>query len=329
MDSRGSRQQMRTTSTPGDNEYKIRADKVKVEGWTYKEDPPETKRCRFCNKTLYHYGFSLPFGGREKEVFKWIEEPERCDCEKAAAYWKQVEIEEAAARAEEERKKEAERLQKKINKLIKDSGIRGRFLTRTFENFETDELNVRAYEIAVRYADAFSALLPTRNRETGRTDPPAKERNGLMIIGSYGTGKTHLAVAIANKLIAKGTPVICMTMIDLLARIKQTFDKHDEATEAEIMRIYEEVPLLVIDDIGSEQPTDWGSTKIFAIVNARYEAYMPTIVTTNYAGDELIRRMTPTLNGRPLDSRNAEKTLDRLKEMCIGIEMNWESWRSR
>lgn len=50
---------------------------------------------------------------------------------------------------------------------------------------------------------------------------------------------------------------------------------------------------------------------------------MPTIVTTNYAGDELIRRMTPTgSNGRPMDSRNAEKTLDRLKEMCIGIEMN-------
>lgn len=47
-------------------------------------------------------------------------------------------------------------------------------------------------------------------------------------------------------------------------------------------------------------------------------------------GDDLIRRMTPIgPNGRPLDSRNAEKTLDRLYEMCVGIEMNWESWRSR
>jgi DNA replication protein DnaC len=121
-----------------------------------------------------------------------------------------------------------------------------------------------------------------------------------------------------------------MTMIDLLARIKQTFDRSDNTTEAEVMKIYEEVPLLVIDDMGSEQPSEWGSTKIFAIVNARYEAYMPTVITTNYAGDELVRRMTPTgPNGRLLDSRNAAKTVDRLNEMCIGIVMNWDSWRSR
>ncbi len=150
------------------------------------------------------------------------------------------------------------------------------------------------------------------------------------ILGVTRNTITNLATAISNQLIREGIPVICMTMIDLLARIKQTFDRSDEATEAEIMKIYEEVPLLVIDDIGSEQPSEWGSTKIFAIINARYEAYMPTIVTTNYAGDELIRRMTPIgPNGRPMDSRNAEKTLDRLKEMCVGIEMNWESWRPR
>ena len=53
-----------------------------------------------------------------------------------------------------------------------------------------------------------------------------------------------------------------MTMIDLLARIKQTFDRSDNTTEAE-MKIYEERSLLVIDDIiGSEQPSEWGSTKI-------------------------------------------------------------------
>ena len=202
-------------------------------------------------------------------------------------------------------------------------------MNRTFERFEVNEVNRKAFETAKRYADNFQAMLPRKSPD-GIVEPPKIECNGLLITGNYGTGKTHLAAAISNQLIREGIPVICMTMIDLLAKIKQTFDRSDDATEAEIMKIYEEVPLLVIDDIGSEQPTEWGSTKIFSIINARYEAYMPVIVTTNYAGDELIKRMTPIgPNGRPLDSRNAEKTLDRLKEMCVGIEMNWESWRSR
>jgi len=309
------------------NRFQVRSDQAIAEGWRYNEDPPEPKKCEYCGKTLYHFGLTNPL--QHKQIFMWMPEPERCDCKQAQQHWAKVEAEKKAAKEEKKRREEAERLQRKINKLIKDSGIRGRFLNRTFERFEVNEVNRKAYEVAKYYADNFKAMLPRKGQD-GIVEPPETECNGLFITGSYGTGKTHLAAAISNQLIMEGIPVICMTMIDLLAKIKQTFDRNDEATEAEIMKIYEEVPLLVIDDIGSEQPTEWGSTKIFSIINARYEAYMPVIVTTNYAGDELVRRMTPIgPNGRPLDSRNAEKTLDRLKEMCVGIEMNWESWRSR
>lgn len=312
-----------------DNRFQIRSDQAIAEEWKWNEEPPEPKHCEFCGKTLYHFGIISPM--QHKQIFIWLKVPEQCDCEKARAYWAKVEAERIAAEEEKKRKEEAAWMQQKINRLIKNSGIRGRFLNRTFERFEIDQYNQKAYEVAKSYADNFPAMLPKKLKDgTGYIEPPELERNGLFITGSYGTGKTHIATAISNQLINGGIPVICMTMIDLLARIKQTFDRSDNTTEAEIMKIYEEVPLLVIDDIGSEQPSEWGSTKIFAIVNARYEAYMPTIVTTNYAGDELIRRITPTgSNGRPLDSRNAEKTLDRLKEMCVGIEMNWESWRSR
>jgi DNA replication protein DnaC len=316
-----------TEESEARNQFQIRSDQAIAEGWRYNEDPPEPKKCEYCGKTLYHYGLINPL--QTKQIFIWMPEPEHCDCERAQRYWAKVEADKKAAEEEKRRREEQERLQQKINKLIKDSGIRGRFLNRTFERFEVNEVNRQAYEVAKNYADNFRAMLPKKG-PNGIVQPPEIERNGLFITGSYGTGKTHLAAAISNQLIREGIPVICMTMIDLLARIKQTFDRSDEATEAEIMKIYEEVPLLVIDDIGSEQPSEWGTTKIFAIINARYEAYMPTIVTTNYAGDDLIRRMTPIgPNGRPLDSRNAEKTLDRLYEMCVGIEMNWESWRSR
>jgi DNA replication protein DnaC len=331
MPSQDLKQSTTTTSSEEDkkNRYQITSNQAKEEGWNWNEDPPEPKSCEFCGKTLYHIGIISPL--QNKQVFTWLKEPEHCDCKEAQTYWAKVEAERIAAEEEKKRQEEAMRIQRKISKLVKDSGIRGRFLNRTFERFEIDEKNKRAYQAAKWYADNFPAMLPKKNKDgSGHISPPEKERNGLLITGNYGTGKTHLVTAISNQLIAGGIPVICMTMIDLLARIKQTFDRSDNATEADIMKIYEEVPLLVIDDIGSEQPSEWGSTKIFAIVNSRYEAYMPTIVTTNYAGDELIRRMTPTgSNGRPMDSRNAEKTLDRLKEMCIGIEMNWDSWRSR
>lgn len=322
-----SEQKNSTFTEKNEEQFKVRSDVAIAEGWAYNEAPPEPKKCVYCGQPLYHYGMVNPLRKGQKHIYLWLPEPERCTCTQAQKYWQQVDAEKKAEEEERKRREEQRRIQERVNKLIKDSGIRGRFLNRTFDTFQVNEVNKHAYKVSKEYADNFSAMLPRKNSD-GMILPPEKEPNGLFISGSYGTGKTHLAAAISNQLLREGVPVICMTMIDLLARIKQTYDRSDEATEADIMRIYEEVPLLVIDDIGSEQPTEWGATTIYAIINARYEAYMPVVVTTNYAGDELIRRMTPIgPSGRPLSSKNAEKTVDRLYEMCAGVEMNWESWR--
>lgn len=302
--------------------YHIRSDRAIAEGWLMSKPAPEPTKCQYCGRTLCYYGLKN-FTGKH-EIFIWLEEPEHCTCEKAQEYWR----EQARLKEEKKRQEAQERIQQRVARLIKDSGIRGRFANRTFERFEVNEINRRAYEKCKRYADSFPIMLPTKD-ERGNVTPPQKERNGLFISGTYGTGKTHLACSIANQLMRGGTPVICMTMIDLLAKIKNTFDTSENATEAAMMRLYEDVPLLIIDDMGSEQATEWGITRIYSIINARYEAYMPTIVTTNYTGEELIRRMTPSYGGKPGDMRNAEKTLDRLREMCVGIEMSWESWRTK
>jgi len=302
-------------------ECTIHPNEAKARGYTYNQEPPPPEKCPFCGQLLYHYGAIIP--GID-HVFTWFTDPEPCSCRQAQEYRRQQEQARQAQEAAAQRKKEQERIQSRVEKLIQDSGIRGRFQNRTFERFEINRENRRAYQAAKRYADSFDIMIPAKN-EMGRVTPPAKERNGLFISGTKGTGKTHLAVSIANQLIRKGTPVICMTMIDLLSRIKQTFRKAEGATEAEIMRIYEEVPLLIIDDIGTEQPTKWGITQIYAIINARYEGYMPTIITTNYSGADLIRRMTPDGD----DGYTAEKTISRLQEMCSGIEMTWEDWRAK
>ena len=83
---------------------------------------------------------------------------------------------------------------------------------------------------------------------------------------------------------------------------------------------------MVGDGSGEEPPTEWAISTVYNIINGRYEAYLPTIVTTNYDTEALIDRMTPR---ESRDSMTARATIDRLMEMCRGITLTGQSWRSR
>ena len=115
-----------------------------------------------------------------------------------------------------------------------------------------------------------------------------------------------------------------MTMIDLLARIRKTFNR-EGVDESEVLSLYKKVPLLIIDDIGKEPPTEWAISTIYNIITGRYEAYLPIIITTNYDSKTLVARMTPQTTH---DSITAEATIDRLNEMCRVVILNGNSWRA-
>lgn len=276
-------------------------------------DPPAPVTCIYCGATRYTKGMRI--GNR---VIWMPYGPERCTCPEAVADYEKAEAERLAKEEAERKASEAYMLRERIRKIIGESGMGERFLRRTFETFEVTKENQKAYTIAKNYADNFEKLLPKQGQ-------PEPGRNGLFIAGPAGTGKTHIAAAIANQLIHQGRPVICMTMIDLLARIRKTFNR-EGIDESEVLSLYKKVPLLIIDDIGKEPPTEWAISTIYNIINGRYEAYLPTIVTTNYDDKTLVERMTPKASG---DSVTAEATIDRLMEMCIGVVMTGPSWRQK
>lgn len=273
---------------------------------------PEPEICEFCGATLYHNGIVM--GNR----VLWTPVVTHCTCPGAVAAYEAAEEQRKAQERAEREAAESRKFQERVKRVVGESGMGERFQRRTFDTFiETGE-NRRALAACRRYAEGFDNLLPKRGQ-------PEPGRNGLFISGPPGTGKTHLAAAIANFLLSRGRAVICMTMIDLLERIKRTFNKTG-ADEAEVLQIYKTVPLLVIDDIGKEPPTEWAISTVYNIINSRYEAYLPTVITTNYAPDELINRMTPRTTG---DSTTARATIDRLLEMCNGISLTGKSWRGR
>ena len=145
----------------------------------------------------------------------------------------------------------------------------------------------------------------------------------MYIEGSYGTGKTHLAAAIALQLIEAGVPVICKTSIDLLTDIKRSFDSHD-ISEDSVLRAYKEVDLLVIDDLGKEQVTEWSISTLYNILNDRYEDMRPTIITTNFGSDDLIAVETP----KGSNGSRIKAIVSRLREVSTVLTMVGEDYRS-
>lgn len=300
------------------NSYTVYGDETdRLKRFPKATPPPPPVKCEFCGKTLYAYGFTLG------ESIHWMVGHEACNCQKAI---EKAEREEAERQAEERRKQEEERnrqIQAQVNRIVGASGIGARFRLRTFETFELTEENKKAAFLCQKYADTFKEKLPTNGKNPGR--------NGLFITGPKGTGKTHLVAAIANKLMNQRIPVICMTMIDLLERIKSTYTDARQRfgsyyDAADVLDAYTAVSLLIIDDLGKEQATEWAIAKIYAIINARYEALMPTIITTNYSEAELIKRLTPKETGDPT---TADAAIDRLREMCGVIVTTGESWRTK
>ena len=289
-----------------DNNNFITPTQAQERGIHWKQPPPATGKCEYCGKTLEPRG--LVFGDT---IAIWNPVLPRCDCEQATAYWQEQDRQAAEEAQREAEIKRRRAMQRRVEQLLGQSGIKKRFQQRTFPNFRTDTPGRKKnYGIAKEYADNW-----VYHQARG---------DGLDIEGTNGTGKTHLAAAIALQLIHEGVPVICKTSSDLLLDIKKSFDG-DGMRESDVLDIYKRVDLLIIDDLGKEQCSDWSMSTLYSILNDRYEDMKPTIVTTNYNADALVAALTP----KGFDNTKIVAIISRLREVSTVMTMAWADIRGK
>jgi DNA replication protein DnaC len=119
----------------------------------------------------------------------------------------------------------------------------------------------------------------------------------LIFTGTYGCGKTHLAAAIANHNATQGRPALFVVVPDLLDHLRATFNPQSAVTFDQRFEEVRRAPLLVLDDLGTESATPWAREKLYQIFDYRYNAHLPTVITTATPIEEL----DPRLATRMLD----------------------------
>lgn len=254
--------------------------------------------CEYCKKKLYRKTIEWQLYGNKKVLAL---DYERCNCKKAEVYWNEYDLKKLKMLEEERKLELMQEFAQKVDKIIKNSKMSKRSLNYKFENFEVNSNNKKVYQSLRDYSERFVN---------------SGERKGLILTGNNGVGKTHLACSIANELIKNGIPIIYGTLINLLAELKNTYDNDNNISEMEIIKLYEKVDLLVIDDLGKEKPSEWGLEKLFTIINSRYENNLPVIITTNYDQNSLINRLS--ING---EIETVKSIISRLYEMCYLVKI--------
>ena len=187
-------------------------------------------------------------------------------------------------------RQEAERREEhreKVKSFRKRSMIPVKYDNATFDSLMPDSENSRSVKIVKRFAETFPERM--------------KKNEGLLIYGSVGSGKTHIAVCAANAIIDSGYSVMFLSVPEYLQG-KKGFESQDE----EILARVRKVSLLIVDDLGAERNTEFAQEFVYALINARVNSNKPMIVTTNLGFDEMLEA----------EDRQHKRIYNRVFEAC-------------
>ena len=232
-------------------------------------------KCKFCGKDLKPIGLDYLYANMPLTSIEY----ERCDCKKSKAYWNEIDL-------KEEIQKKRKHFEQMIRQFYIQNYISNRIQDYQLENFIITENN----EKEVKIAKDFTQKCINKN-----------QKNGLIITGKSGTGKTHLATAILNKLTEKDMLVLMGRLILLLDVIKDTF-KDFSSKEKDIIELYSKVDMLIIDDLGTESLNSMKLSELFTILNTRLlnlnNKVTKTIISTNLGINNIFRNYEERIGSR-------------------------------
>lgn len=191
----------------------------------------------------------------------------------------------------EEAERERAKLRERIARNRRDAFPEADMSRWTFDN--DDKSNEKVSKVARNYADNFKLML--------------EKHKGLLFFGPVGTGKTFYAACIANVLLDVGYPV---KMLDF-DRIRNTLQSSFEGRQ-EYLDSFHRCPLLILDDLGMESKSEYMQEIVFSVVDARYKAGLPLIVTTNLTSEQL---------KNPKDITQ-QRIYSRILEMCLPVKVD-------
>lgn len=158
--------------------------------------------------------------------------------------------------------------------------------------------NTKITKIAMNYVENFEEM--------------KKRGKGLLLYGGVGTGKTFISACIVNALIDRDIPCLMTNFARLVNTISGMYDGKQQYIDN-----LNKFDLIVIDDLAAERGTEYMNEIVQNIIDCRYRAGLPTIITTNLSASEI---------KNPVDVRK-QRTYSRLLEMCIPIEVTGKDRR--
>uniref|UniRef100_A0A6M3LG55 Putative IstB domain protein ATP-binding protein n=1 Tax=viral metagenome TaxID=1070528 RepID=A0A6M3LG55_9ZZZZ len=191
---------------------------------------------------------------------------------------KQKERERQAEERAEARRIDLETLESDPERILKNYGIPAKYYKSSFDNYKGGE----------KYVDACRRFI---------TNP-----ENLFITGSFGCGKTHMAVSIIRELFKQDVVYYTMrfkNVPELLLDIRESFRSNDgNNSEGCIIEKYSGVKILVLDDMGAEKTSEYSITTLYTLINRRYNDMKPTIVTTNLTIEQIEKQIHPRIASR-------------------------------
>lgn len=259
-----------------------------LENVNFKVITDEGVKCAFCNKKLKPIGLDYLYINIDQNTIEY----ERCDCSKAIELWKEYDL-------EQNEKEKQRKYRDIINKIYKDTYMKKRLQKCNFENFNITDDNKKALETIRKYTELVMK---------------DEMKNGIIIYGNIGYENTHLAASIANRMIENNKIVLMERTSSITDKIKDSFNKNF-TTDAEIIDLYSNVDMLIIDDLGSETISKWALEKLYKIINNRYENELPIVITTRYNKEELMNQVANE------NEELAEEFIQILYKMCYGVSL--------